>query len=56
MHHLLKNELNNDDPGVQSEILIFNPLTCKNEQLWAPGQPGAHTRVNQPSVHKFVEV
>jgi len=35
MHHLLKNELNNDDPGVQSEIFIFNPLTCKNEQWWA---------------------
>jgi len=37
MHHLLKNELNNDDPGVQSEIFIFNSLTCKNEQWWAPG-------------------
>jgi len=37
MHHLLKNELNNDDPGVQNEIFIFNPLTCKNEQWWAPG-------------------
>jgi len=51
MHHLLRNGLNNDDPEVPREILIFNPFanhSCKSThaKMYRGGNLSADTRVN----------